>query len=227
MIPKWEKVPENMRTAAVRSYYDDLRRKKGTLAAKRIFDVVVSGIMIVLLSPVFAVLAVRIRRDSEGPVFYRQERVTQYGRVFRVFKFRTMVQNADQIGTHVTVDHDPRITRVGAKIRDSRLDEIPQLFNIFTGDMTFVGTRPEAVKYVAQYTDEMNATLLLPAGVTSEASLRFKDEAKLLADEEDVDRAYVEKILPQKMAFNLKYLRECTFFGDIRLMFRTVTGVRK
>ncbi|MGI6177667.1 MAG: sugar transferase [Eubacterium sp.] len=227
MIPVWEKMPREMQTETVRRYYDALRKKKGTLIAKRCFDVFASLVLIVILSPLFCVLAVMIKKDSKGPVFYRQERVTQYGRVFRVFKFRTMVQDADKIGTHVTVEGDPRITRVGAKIRDSRLDEIPQLFNILGGSMSFVGTRPEAVKYVKQYTDEMNATLLLPAGVTSEASIRFKDEAKMLDGAEDVDKAYVEKVLPQKMKYNLEYLLDCTFGGDVKLMLKTVTKVRE
>ncbi len=225
MIPSWDKIPEELKNDAVKEYYDLLTKKKMSLLVKRLFDIVVSFIMIVVLSPILAIIAIIIKMDSKGPAIYRQERVTQYGKVFRVCKFRTMVDRADQIGTHVTVDGDPRITRVGRKIRDCRLDELPQLFNVFAGTMSFVGTRPEAIKYVDAYTDEMKATLLLPAGVTSKASIMFKDEAELLADEPDVDKAYVEKVLPEKMKFNLEYLREFSFFEDIMLMIKTVLAV--
>lgn len=180
MLRKWEDLPQEMQTEEVRPYYDLLRRKQGSLLCKRLFDILASLVLLVLLSPVFLVLAIAIKLDSHGPVFYRQVRVTQYGREFRIFKFRTMVQNADRIGSQVTVSGDSRITRVGKVIRSCRLDEIGQLLNVLGGSMSFVGTRPEVPKYVARYTPEMMATLLLPAGVTSEASIRYKDEAELL-----------------------------------------------
>lgn len=176
----WEKLPSQMQTEAVKPYYEILQKKQISLIFKRLFDIVVSIIMLLILSPVFLVLAIAIKLDSKGPVFYRQVRVTQYGKEFRIFKFRTMVTNADKIGSQVTVGGDSRITRVGKVIRECRLDEIGQLLNILGGSMTFVGTRPEVPKYVEKYTSEMWATLLLPAGVTSEASIRYKDEAALL-----------------------------------------------
>lgn len=216
-----------MQNEYVMHYYEILKKKRVSLFFKRIFDILVSLILIVLLSPVLLVISIMIKVDSEGPVLYRQERVTQYGKVFRVCKFRTMVVNADSIGSHVTVNEDPRITKVGSKIRNTRLDELPQLFNVFAGTMTFVGTRPEAVRYVNQYTDEMKATLLLPAGVTSEASIMYKDEAELLDGVENPDEVYVEKVLPDKMAYNLKSLEEFSFWNDIKLMFRTVAAVCK
>ncbi len=225
MIPSWDKLPPDMRTAVVREYYDILRCKKISLIAKRLFDIVASLVLIVIVSPVLVAVAVMIKLDSEGSVFYRQERVTQYGRHFRIYKFRTMVQDADRIGSHVTVGNDPRITRVGAKIRSRRIDELPQLFNVLGGSMTFVGTRPEAVKYVEAYTDEMKATLLLPAGVTSSASIRYKDEAELLKASDDPDKTYTDKVLPEKMRINCEYLRNYSFFGDIALMLRTVRSV--
>ena len=225
MIPSWDKLPPDMRTAVVREYYDILRCKKISLIAKRLFDIVASLVLIVIVSPVLVAVAVMIKLDSEGSVFYRQERVTQYGRHFRIYKFRTMVQDADRIGSHVTVGNDPRITRVGAKIRSRRIDELPQLFNVLGGSMTFVGTRPEAVKYVEAYTDEMKATLLLPAGVTSSASMRYKDEAELLKASDDPDKTYTDKVLPEKMRINCEYLRNYSFFGDIALMLRTVRSV--
>ena len=225
MLKNWNKLPEYMRTDEVRPYYDLLQRKKLSLFFKRVFDIVVSLIMIILCSPILLIISILIVKDSKGGVIYRQERVTQYGRVFRIFKFRTMVQNADQIGTQVTVSNDSRITKIGSKLRDCRLDELPQLFNIFLGDMTFVGTRPESVHYVKSYTNEMYATLLLPAGVTSEASIEYKDEADLLDKADDVDCVYINEVLPEKMKYNLNSIKEFSFFKEIATMFRTVFAV--
>lgn len=221
----WEKLPPQMQTEAVKPYYEILQKKQIGLIFKRSFDIVVSLIMLLILSPVFLVLAIAIKLDSKGPVFYRQVRVTQYGKEFRIFKFRTMVNNADKIGSQVTVGGDSRITRVGKVIRECRLDEIGQLLNILGGSMTFVGTRPEVPKYVEKYTSEMWATLLLPAGVTSEASIRYKDEAALLDASEDVDATYIQDVLPGKMKYNLRSIQEYSFFKDIKTMFQTVFAV--
>lgn len=225
MLKNWNELPEFMRTDEVRPYYDLLQKKRLSLFLKRVFDFVVSLIMIILCSPILLIISILIVKDSKGGVFYRQERVTQYGRVFRIFKFRTMVQNADQIGTQVTVSNDSRITKIGSKLRNCRLDELPQLFNIFLGDMTFVGTRPESVHYVKSYTNEMYATLLLPAGVTSEASIQYKDEADLLDQADDVDSVYINEVLPEKMKYNLNSIKEFSFFKEIATMFRTVFAV--
>ena len=214
-----------MQTEAVKPYYEILQKKQIGLILKRLFDIVVSLIMLLILSPVFLILAIAIKLDTEGPVFYRQVRVTQYGKEFRIFKFRTMVNNADRIGSQVTVGGDSRITRVGKVIRECRLDEIGQLLNILGGSMTFVGTRPEVPKYVEKYTPEMWATLLLPAGVTSEASIRYKDEAALLDAAEDVDATYIQDVLPGKMKYNLRSIQEYSFFKDIKTMFQTVFAV--
>ena len=221
----WEKLPPQMQTEAVKPYYEILQKKQIGLIFKRSFDIVVSLIMLLILSPVFLVLAIAIKLDSKGPVFYRQVRVTQYGKEFRIFKFRTMVNNADKIGSQVTVGGDSRITRVGKVIRECRLDEIGQLLNILGGSMTFVGTRPEVPKYVEKYTPEMWATLLLPAGVTSEASIRYKDEAALLDAAEDVDATYIQDVLPGKMKYNLRSIQDYSFFKDIKTMFQTVFAV--
>ena len=223
-IVKWEQLPSEMQTEEVKAYYEILKKRKGSLLFKRIFDLVVSMIALILLLPVYLILAIAIKLDSPGPVFYRQERVTQYGRHFRIHKFRTMVQDADK-GSQVTVHRDSRITRVGKVIRDCRLDEIAQLIDVIQGNVTLVGVRPESPKYVAAYTREMMATLLLPAGVTSLASIYYKDEAKLLDGVEDTDRVYVEKILPGKMYYNLKGIKEFSFWGDIKIMFMTVLAV--
>lgn len=222
---KWEKLPENMQTEEVRKYYDVLRKRRFSLFVKRVFDIFVSLILLLLLSPVFLVLAIAIKIDSRGPVFYRQLRVTQYGKQFRIFKFRTMVNDADKIGAHVTTSGDSRITRVGKFIRKCRLDEISQLIDVLRGKMTFVGTRPEAVRYVEAYTPEMMATLLLPAGITSEASIYFKDEAELLENAEDADKVYIEEILPKKMKYNLRAIERFGFWKEIGTMFKTVFAV--
>lgn len=227
ILEKWENLPEGLKTDEVRPYYDILSGKRTSLVIKRIFDIFCSGIMLLILSPVFLVLAVAIKLESEGPVFYRQTRITQYGKEFKIFKFRTMVNNADKIGTQVTVSGDSRITRVGKFIRNCRLDEISQLIDIFRGTMTFVGTRPEVPKYVAEYTPEMLATLLLPAGVTSEASILYKDESELLDKAENADEVYINEVLPAKMKYNLEAIKKFSFFGDIKTIFRTVFAVIK
>lgn len=223
-IVKWEHLPIEMQCEEVRKYYDILRKRQISLFFKRVFDIFVSSLLIVLLSPLFLILALAIKIDSPGPVFYRQERVTQYGKRFRIHKFRTMVQNADK-GSQVTVNNDSRITRVGKVIRDCRLDEIAQLIDVIQGTVTLVGVRPESPKFVAAYTDEMMATLLLPAGVTSLASIYYKDEAKMLDSVEDTDKVYIEKILPGKMYYNLKAIERFSFWGDIKVMFMTVFAV--
>lgn len=225
ILRKWEDLPPEMRTKEVRPYYDILRKKRGALVAKRMFDIILSALMLALCSPLFLVLAIAIKADSKGPVFFRQVRVTQYGRRFRIFKFRTMVQDADKIGTGVTLRHDARITRVGKVIRKYRLDEVGQLLDVLRGTMTFVGTRPEAPKYVAAYAPEMMATLLLPAGVTSEASIRYKDEERLLNDADDADKVYIEEILPAKMKINLEAIRNIRLRGELFTMARTVFSV--
>lgn len=223
-IVQWEELPPQMQTEEVRKYYDILKKKKVGLFFKRAFDLIVSIIALIILSPVYLILAIAIKIDSPGPVFYRQERVTQYGKRFRIHKFRTMVQNADK-GSQVTVNNDSRITRVGKVIRNCRLDEIAQLIDVIQGTVTLVGVRPESPKYVAAYTDEMMATLLLPAGVTNLACIYYKDEAKLLDGVEDTDKVYIEKILPGKMYYNLKGMEQFGFWNDIKLMFMTVFAV--
>ena len=225
LLRKWEDLPEFMRIEEVRPYYESLSQKKLQLFIKRVFDVVLSLVLLIILLPVFLILAIWIKVDSDGPVFYRQERVTQYGKTFKIFKFRTMVVNADRIGSLVTTQNDVRVTKVGEKIRSYRLDEIPQLLNVLIGDMTFVGTRPEARKFVISYKPEMLATLLLPAGITSEASIRYKDEAKILDKADDIDTVYIELILPEKMKYNLDSLKHFNFFNDLLSMLKTFTSV--
>ena len=217
---KWEKLPAEMQTEEVKRYYDILKKKRVSLFFKRMFDIVVSFLMLLMLSPLFLVLAIAIKIDSRGPVFYRQVRVTQYNKRFRIFKFRSMVKNADR-GSQVTVSGDARVTRVGKVVRKCRLDEISQLIDVLRGKMTFVGTRPEVPKYTEQYTPEMMATLLLPAGITSLASIYYKDEAELLDAAQDTDRVYVEEVLPAKMYYNLKAIEKFSFWGDVKVMFMT------
>ena len=225
MLTKWEKLPDYIRVPEVRPYYDLLRKKRFSLLIKRLFDLLAALVLLAFLAIPMLVVAVWVKADSTGPVFYRQERVTKDGKRFRIHKFRTMVVGADQIGSAVTVGNDKRVTRAGEKLRRLRLDELPQLFDVLAGKMSFVGTRPEAVKYVERYLPEYYATLLLPAGITSEASIRYKDEDRLLSAAADVDRVYLEEVLPEKMKWNLQDIRSFSLFRELGLMFRTIGAV--
>ncbi len=224
-LRKWDDLPKFMRTPEVRPYWEKLNKKRWQLEMKRAFDLCVGVLVLIATAIPMLVIAVAIKLDSKGPVFYRQERVTTYGKRFKIHKFRTMVSNADKIGSAVTVSGDSRITRVGKKLRSLRLDELPQVFDVISGDMSFVGTRPEVVKYVKKYQPEFYATLLMPAGITSEASIRYKDENKLLDVADDVDKVYIEQVLPAKMVWNLESVRRFRFLREILTMFRTVAAV--
>ena len=226
-VRKWEELPEKMRTREVRRYYNIIVRHSGWFKVKRVMDICVSLVLLALLLIPMGIIALMIKTDSQGPVFFRQERVTQYGKIFKIYKFRTMVDNASQLGSQVTVNNDARITRVGKLLRRYRLDEFPQLFNILAGDMTLVGTRPEVIKYVKEYSGEMYATLLLPAGLTSRTSIAYKDEDKLLKDAKDADKVYVDEILPVKMKYNLESLRRFGVREDMTVMWNTFVSVLK
>ena len=221
----FDKLPEEFQNDEVRRYYDILSKRQASVIFKRAFDLFVSVILLIFLIIPIAVIAIAVKCDSKGPVMFRQERVTKYGRRFKIFKFRTMVVNAESLGTMVTTDSDSRVTRIGRKLRKYRLDELPQVFNVLSGSMTVVGTRPEVPKYVDMYEDKYYATLLLPAGITSLASIMYKDEEKLLASTEDADKVYVETILPEKMKYNLEYTEHFSFGSDVKLMFKTVKEV--
>ena len=226
-VRKWEELPEKMRTREVRRYYNIIVRHSGWFKVKRVMDICVSLVLLAILLIPMGIIALMIKTDSQGPVFFRRERVTQYGKIFKIYKFRTMVDNASQLGSQVTVNNDERITRVGKLLRKYRLDEFPQLFNILAGDMTLVGTRPEVIKYVKEYSGEMYATLLLPAGLTSRTSIAYKDEDKLLKDAKDADKVYVDEILPVKMKYNLESLRRFGVREDMTVMWNTFVSVLK
>ena len=227
ILRNWEDLPKEMQNKQVRPYYDYLAKHKMSLAAKFLLDKVLAVILLLVLSPIFLVIAVWIKCDSAGEVFFRQERVTRYGEKFRIYKFRTMVKNAESLGSQVTTNADMRVTKVGKKIRACRLDEIPQLINILKGEMSFVGTRPEVPRYVEYYTEEMYATLLMPAGVTSEASIAFKDENILLDSASNVDDAYIKIVLPRKMEWNFIGAKNTGILNDMAIMFRTLKSVIK
>ena len=224
-MKNFDQLPSEFQNDWVKEYYDILSRKTSAIVLKRLFDIVVASVMLVFLIIPIGVIALVVKLDSKGPVMFRQERVTTYGKKFRIFKFRTMVVNAEQLGSMVTTDSDSRITKAGKTLRRYRLDELPQIFNVLAGSMSFVGTRPEVTKYVKLYRPEYYATLLLPAGITSLASIAFKDEDKLLAADGDTDAVYVEKVLPEKMKYNLRYTKEFGLLTDIKLMFKTVKEV--
>ena len=226
-MKKWNELPKVMQNDKVKCYYDILQEHEKELKLKRAFDIICSLIMIIILSPVLIILSVMIKLDSKGPVLFKQVRVTTYGRKFKIWKFRTMVNNAYKLGTQVTTKGDARITRMGHLLRKVRLDELPQLFNVLKGDMTFVGTRPEVPKYTAHYTEEMMATFLLPAGVTSRTSIEYKDEEKLLENAENADEVYINEVLPAKMVYNLREIEKFSFLRDISTMIKTVIAVIK
>lgn len=225
MLRRWDDLPDFMKTPEIRPYWEIVWKRRSELVLKRLFDVVVAVILLIILAIPMLIIAVMIKAEDGGSVMYRQERVTTYGKHFRIHKFRTMVSNADRIGTTVTVENDSRITVIGSKLRRLRLDELPQVIDVIAGTMSFVGTRPEAVKYVEMYKPEYNATLLMPAGITSECSIRYKDENKLLDGVSDVDKVYVEQVLPEKMKWNLESIKRFGFLREILTMFRTVAAV--
>lgn len=231
ILKEFKELPKEMQNDSVLKYYDILKQKKIMLLLKRFLDFIGSLILLILLSPILIILAILIKIDSKGPVFYRQERVTTNGKIFKIFKFRTMIQDADKRGTLITGKQDSRITRIGNKIRKCRLDELPQLINILKGEMSFVGTRPEVKKYVDMYTDEMKATLLMPAGVTSMASIKFKDEDEIISKQtkkgKTIEEAYVNDILPEKMKWNLEYIKKISIFEDLKICIETVIKVGK
>ena len=227
MLRDWNDLPDYMRNDAVRPYYESLKRKRLSLILKRGFDFAMSLFLLIFLSPVMIGLSIAIVADSKGGVFFRQERITQYGRKFRIHKFRTMVADAENIGSQVTTKNDMRVTKIGFKLRKYRLDELPQLIDILLGNMSFVGTRPETTRFVCRYTPEMYATLLLPAGVTSEASIKYKDEDKLLDVAVNVEDVYMNKVLPGQMKYNLESLQNFGFFGEILTMIKTIMAVVK
>lgn len=231
ILKEFKELPKEMQNDSVLKYYNILKQKKIMLLLKRFLDFIGSLILLILLSPILIILAILIKIDSKGPVFYRQERVTTNGKTFKIFKFRTMIQDADKRGALITGKQDSRITRTGNKIRKCRLDELPQLINILKGEMSFVGTRPEVKKYVDMYTDEMKATLLMPAGVTSMASIKFKDEDEIISKEikkgKTIDEAYVNDILPEKMKWNLEYIKKFSIFEDLKICIETVIKVGK
>lgn len=227
-LKAFEKLPPELQNDSVRKYYDILAKKQASIFFKRLTDILIALIVLIILILPMAIIALVVKMTSKGPVFYRQERVTTYNRRFMILKFRTMTVGADKAGALVTSANDARVTKVGAKLRKFRLDELPQIFHVLSGKMSFVGTRPEVVRFVERYEPEMMATLLMPAGITSLASIRYKDEDEIIgsiSDPNDVDRVYIEKILPEKMKYNLEYLSDFSFFGDVRLMFSTVKNV--
>ena len=206
-MKEWNELPKAMRNEKVKYYYDILQKHQKELKIKRAFDIICAAIMIVILSPILIALSIMIKLDSKGPVLFKQVRVTTYGRKFKIWKFRTMVDHADKLGTQVTTKGDARITRMGHLLRKVRLDELP--------------------KYVAHYTEEMMATFLLPAGVTSRTSIEYKDEEKLLENAENADEVYINEVLPAKMVYNLREIEKFSFLRDICTMVKTLVAVIK
>lgn len=227
MLRGWDDLPDKMKNEKVLRYYNILKNKRGYLFIKRLLDIVFSLVLLIILFPILLLLGFLIKINSPGPVIFRQTRVTQYGKCFKMLKFRTMINNAEKVGPQITTMADNRITTLGKFLRKLRLDELPQLINIFLGEMSFVGTRPEVVKYVEYYSDEMLATLLLPAGVTSEASILYKNEEMLLSTSNNVDDLYIKTILPRKMEYNLRNIEKYSLGNDCKIIIKTILAMIK
>ena len=193
---------------------------------KRIFDIIFSLFGLILLSPFMIIIAILIKLDSKGPIFFKQVRVTKNGREFKIFKYRTMRVGSDKY-SQITVGKDSRITKVGDFLRKYKLDEIPQLINVLIGDMSLVGPRPEVPKYVALYTEEQREILKVRAGITDYASIEFSNENDILANEADPEKAYIEKIMPRKIELNKKYLSEISVMTDIKIILLTIKKILK
>ena len=221
----YQDLPNSMKNDTTKKYWELLYRRRFSMRAKRFFDVAASFLILLVLSPLLLLVALAVKLDSKGPVFYRQSRVGLYNRDFQIYKFRTMVQNADRIGPPLTMGKDPRVTRVGRLIRKCRLDEFSQLLNVLGGSMSLVGPRPEVRRYVDVYRPEYMATLLIRPGITAPSSIAFRDEDKLLISGEDPEKIYVEKILPPKMKLNLIYMDKISVWNDIKIMFQTIAAV--
>ncbi|QQK07929.1 sugar transferase [Miniphocaeibacter halophilus] len=199
-----------------------LERKKGQIFLKRIFDIVVSFIGLVILGIPLIIIALIIKLTSEGPVFYRQTRVGKNNKDFKIFKFRTMVVDADKKGMLITVGEDKRITKIGKFLRKTKLDELPQLINVFIGSMSFVGPRPEVRKYVELYDDFQKNVLKIKPGITDLASIKYRDESTLLGKSDNPEKTYIEEIMPIKLKINLEYISKISLIYDIKLIFLTL-----
>ncbi len=193
---------------------------------KRAFDLLLSSLGLLLLAPVLLGIALAVKLDSPGPVFYRQERVGRHGRVFRIHKFRTMQHNPQGAGLQITVGRDPRITRVGGWLRDTKLDELAQLLDVWLGDMSLVGPRPEVPRYVAHYPQALKDKVLsVRPGITDIASIEYRDESRILAQAADPERAYILEVMPHKLALAAQYVDQASVWMDIRLIWRTVRAI--
>lgn len=227
LIKSYEYLPNQMQTQMVKVYYDLLSKKKKTLVIKRIIDIVLCGIITIISSPFLIIFALLIKLTSKGPVVFKQQRVGKDMKMFNIYKFRTMEKEASKKGGEITTNNDSRITTFGKFLRKINMDEMPQLFNVLKGDMSIIGTRPEVLSYVNEYSQEMFATLLLPPGMLSLASVFYKDENAMLKDVSDVHKVYVEKILPDKMQYNLQYLKTISIKEDFKLIGKSIACMFK
>jgi len=221
-ITKFEALPKKMQTEQVKRYLDILQHKKASLFFKRILGVTLCLFCAIIASPFMLLFAILIKLTSKGPVLFKQERVGKDMKSFYILKFRTMVFDADKKGIQLTTGNDARITGFGKFLRAINMDEMPQLFNVIKGDMFIIGTRPEVKRYVDCYTDEMYATLLLPPGMLSLASIKYKNENDLLTTSADPQKTYINTILPDKMKYNLEYLEQISIATDLKLIGKSI-----
>jgi len=222
---KYQKSIVNKESFSYLEFDEIFEKKKLQLAMKRVFDIIVSFIGLIVLTPIILIIGMAIKIDSKGPVFFKQVRVGKDGKEFRIFKFRTMVVDAEKKGMQITVGKDSRITKVGNFLRKSKLDELPQLINVLVGNMSFVGPRPEVPKYVAMYDEEQRAILKVRPGITDLASIEYKDENYLLSLSENPEKIYIEEIVPKKIYLNSKYLQEISLLYDVKIIIRTIIAI--
>lgn len=189
---------------------------------KRIFDIICSSLGLIVLSPMLIIVTILIKKGSEGPVFFKQIRVGENEKEFLILKFRTMVVDAEKLGKQITIGNDSRITKIGIFLRKYKLDELPQLINVFKGEMSLVGPRPEVPRYVNLYTEEQRKVLKIKPGITDLASLRYKDENELLGDKQDPEAFYINTVMPDKLSLNLEYMKKNNIIFDIYIIIKTI-----
>lgn len=206
---------------------EELNKKKVNLIIKRLFDIGASSIGLILLSPILILIAICIKLDSKGPVFFKQVRVGKNKELFKIYKFRTMVTDAEKLGKQITIGNDTRITKVGTFIRKCKLDELPQLINVLNGDMSLVGPRPEVPKYVELYDDYQEQILLVQPGITDYASIEFRNESEILGESENPESKYINDIMPYKIELNIKYIKNISLYEDLKLITRTIKAIAK
>ena len=218
-----QKLHQNTENKTIIDCVEVLNNKKATLLLKRLFDIILSISLFAILILPMVVCSVVIAIGNDGPIFFKQKRIGQFGKEFNIIKFRTMTVN--NAGSEITANNDKRVTKVGKFLRKFRLDELPQLINVLFGDMSFVGPRPEVPCFVDKYNEDWLATLLVKPGITCDSSIYFADESQLLDNADDAEQCYIDEILPEKCKMNIDYIKNISLLNDVKIMFKTIARV--